>query len=120
MGHFQKHSEETKQKMRLKKIGIYVGSNHPNWKGGRAIDKDGYILIYKPEHPFCNCHGYIFEHRLVMEKMISRYLKPKERVHHKGIKYPIGSIENKQDNRPKNLQLFANNGEHAKFHNFGK
>ena len=83
-----------------------------HWKGGKIIDKDGYILIKKRNHPFCDNKGYVREHRLVMEKMIGRYLKPIERVHHKGIKYPFNSIKNKQDNRPENLQLFANESEH--------
>lgn len=37
-------------------------------------------------------------------------------VHHKGIKYPIGSIENKQDNQIENLKLFSNDLEHRKLH----
>ena len=51
-----------------------------------------------------------------MEKMIGRHLRPEEQVHHKGTRYPISSIQNKQDDRPENLRLFANNGEHIKFH----
>ena len=51
-----------------------------------------------------------------MEEIIGRYLIPPEMVHHKGIKYPFGSIENKQDDRPENLQLFANRKKHTKFH----
>ena len=94
------------------------GNKHPNWKGGKIIDKDNYIRILKPNHPFCDKRGYILRSHIVMEKMIKRYLKPEEVVHHKGIKYPIDSIENKQDDRPKNLQLFANKSEHTKFHNF--
>lgn len=104
---FQKrHIPWNKGKSHLK------GSKHPLWKGGRHPNTQGYIIVHKPNHPFCEIHGYIREHRLVMEKIIGRYLTPEERVHHKGIKYPIGSIENKQDNRPKNLQLFVNESEH--------
>ena len=44
------------------------------------------------------------------------YLKPEEIVHHKGIKYPLVSIENKQDDRPENLRLFPNRSKHGKFH----
>jgi len=85
-----------------------------NWKGGRIIDEDGYILIKQNNHPFCDNKGYIREHRLIMEKHIGRLLKPEERIHHKGIKHPISSIENKQDNRIENLQLFANESEHER------
>jgi hypothetical protein len=84
------------------------GKNAPFWNGGRRKDKYGYILIYKPEHPFCNCDGYIYEHRLVMEKIIRHYLKKEERVHHKN------DIRN--DNRPDNLTIFKNSGYHMSYH----
>jgi len=80
-----------------------------NWKGGRFVNRDGYILIYKPEHPFAHHNKfYVFEHRLVMEEKLGRYLKPNERVHHKN------SVRN--DNRIKNLELFSNNGKHLSKH----
>ena len=92
------------------------GKNNFFWKDGKTISKSGYVYIHKPNHPFCNNGGYVPKHRLIMEKHLGRYLTPKEVVHHRGIKYPIGSIENKQDNRIENLQLFNNNGIHIKFH----
>ncbi len=84
------------------------------WKGGRIKYNYGYILIYKPEHPFAN-GKYVLEHRLVVEKQIGRYLKPKEVVHHRGIEYFINSIENKQDNCPRNLMAFINASAHTRF-----
>ena len=45
------------------------------------------------------------------------YLKPGTIVHHDGAKYPISSIENKQDNRFKNLKLFVNHSQHKDYHN---
>ena len=73
-----------------------TGINNPTWKGGRFIDKQGYVQIRVPTHPYA-VHGYVFEHRLVMEKMIGRYLKREETVHH------ING--DRQDNRPENLEL---------------
>lgn len=59
--------------------GIYErhvsGNNNPNWKGGRIIEKSGYIRIYCPHHPFKSTGKYIYEHRLIMENHIGRYLK---------------------------------------------
>ncbi len=46
------------------------------------IDKRGYRFVYMPNHPNVRKDGYIQEHRLVMEKHLGRFLKPKEVVHH--------------------------------------
>ena len=75
-----------------------------NWKDGRTIHKQGYILILTPDRK----NRYTMEHRLVMEKHLKRKLKDKERVHH------INNI--KTDNRIENLKLFKNASEHTKHH----
>jgi hypothetical protein len=90
--------------------------NHYNWKGGITTNGQGYIYILQPNHPFANKRGHILRSHLVIEKMIGRHLRPGEIVHHKGERYPIDSIKNKQDDRPENLQLFANKSEHNSFH----
>jgi hypothetical protein len=84
------------------------GDLNGNWKGGKYKNSKGYILIKFPEHPRAAKSGYIFEHRLVMESIIGRYLLPNENVHHKnGIK---------DDNRSENLELWITyqpNGQRA-------
>jgi hypothetical protein len=82
-----------------------IGSDNPNWKGGKTTEH-GYILIWKPDHPYCNKSGYVKEHRLVMEVYLGRYLDPKEKVHHKN--------GDKKDNRLDNLELFQSNSDHIK------
>lgn len=82
------------------------GNKAKNWKGGRRIDKHGYVLIYSPDHPHASSSKTVREHRLAMEKHLGRHLLPSEVVHHKnGIK---------SDNRLENLELFSSHGEHIK------
>ncbi len=111
------HSMKSKKKISDSHKGKQMREKNPNWRGGSYTKKDGYIFILNSMHPFADKRGYVRRSRLVMEKMIGRYLTRKEVVHHKGIKYPLGSIKNKQDDRPKNLQLFKNQSLHIKFHN---
>ena len=75
-----------------------VGKNNPMWKGGYKR-KDGYIMILDHQHPRANKHGYILEHRLIMEKTLGRHLESTEAVHH------INGI--KDDNRPENLSVMT-------------
>lgn len=86
------------------------GNKNPRWKGGRRKRKDGYILVYRPSHPFAY-RNFILEHRDVMEKHLGRILNPDELVHH------INEI--KHDNRIENLSL-TDRQEHAKIHFSGK
>ena len=76
------------------------GECNPNWRGGKYYNKKGYIMIRCSNHPRANAQGgYVFEHILVMEDTLERYLESGENVHHKnGIK---------DDNRPENLELWT-------------
>lgn len=78
------------------------------WKGGRALDADGYVLVKIPDHPYANNNGYVREHRLAMEKKLGRYLLPEEVVHHKD--------EDCGNNDPENLILHPSNGDHLREH----
>jgi HNH endonuclease len=76
------------------------------WRGGYAIDEDGYILEHCPHHPNATKSGYVRQHRLVMEKELGRLLRPWEVVDHKN--------GDTSDNDPSNLRLFASNAEHLR------
>lgn len=65
-----------------------------------VIDTKGYVYIRKREHPRAQKGtGYIFEHILIMEKKLGRYLFPNENIHH------INGVRN--DNRIENLELWT-------------
>ncbi len=76
------------------------------WTGGVAVDKHGYLLLHRPDHPYATKGGYVREHRLVMEQELGRYLLPEEVVDHRN--------GDTSDNRPENLRHFASNGEHLR------
>jgi hypothetical protein len=101
-------TEETRMKLRMIRKGTNMGSNNPAWKGGRKYNREGYILILSHEHPRADRNGYVFEHIVIMEKHLGRYLKREEIVHH------INHI--RDDNRIENLELFASNSAHLKHH----
>ncbi len=84
------------------------GDRGGNWRGGRQIDKDGYVLVSgQYTHPRRDRHDCVREHVLVLEKKLGRFLVGDEVGHHKnGIK---------DDNSPDNLEL-STNVEHSRHH----
>lgn len=74
---------------------------HHQLNTGKFKASTGYILIRCPGHPNGMHSGknYVFEHRLIAEKMIGRILTKDEVVHHKnGVR---------DDNRPENLEVLT-------------
>jgi hypothetical protein len=92
------------------------GGSFGKWNGsyreGCRIDKNGYREVSSPGHPHARKSGYVFEHRLVVEQYLGRYLTKNEVVHHKD--------GNKLNNALENLEVFANNAEHLKHELSGK
>jgi len=116
-------SEEHKRKIGDTKRdkGLHKGKNNSMYgkKGkespvfkGKCKTTSGYFNICAPNHPNKTKHGYVLEHRLVMEEFIGRYLTSEEIVHH------INGI--KSDNRIENLILFPNKASHNSFKHLGR
>lgn len=88
------------------------GEANPAYVGGRRVDHDGYVLVSVGlDHPYARplpSKGYkvMYEHRLVMEKHLGRYLLPSEIVDH------IDGLH--LHNHPSNLRLFESNADHLK------
>lgn len=88
------------------------GELNSQFAGGRRIDKDGYVFVSAPAgHPFApklagKNIGRIYEHRLVIEQKLGRYLQPGEVVDH------LDSLH--LHNHPDNLRVFASNSDHLR------
>lgn len=80
---------------------VQKGDNHPAWKGGKSINKDGYVVIRIGGKT-------ILEHRYVMEQHLDRKLEPWEEVKHLG----TGKPGNKENNDISNLEVFYNEHKH--------
>jgi hypothetical protein len=72
------------------------GPEAAHWTGGIEVMRNGYRMIYMPNHPKAN-KGKVYEHRLVMEKHLGRGLSSREHIHHLN--------GDKLDNRIENLVL---------------
>jgi len=75
---------------------------------------NGYIAIYKPEHPSAyttdNWLGWIYEHRYIIEQSLGRPLSEDEVVHHLDC--------DKTNNNPENLIVLANKASHIRLHHW--
>lgn len=98
----QRHAKELG--LAMPRPGPKNGARHPSWAGGRMIDKHGYVLVWVPLHPHSRKTGYVYEHRLLMEAMIGRYLEEAEVPNHVD--------GHPRHNWPSNLALHATNAAH--------
>lgn len=84
----------------------------PDWS--RSIILNGYRLVFCPDHPNAwkvNFTGYVYEHRLVVERRIGRLLARTEIVHHRD--------QDRLNNAPENLEVMTQ-AEHARQHQLAR
>jgi hypothetical protein len=79
------------------------------WKGGRLVDRMGYVSVLRPGHRLARKDGYVLLHRLVYEESRGVRLPKGVLVHH------LNGI--KDDNRPENL-MATTRSEHKRSHLF--
>ena len=91
--------KETIHSTKFKNCITCTNKIRPDYGTGRYV-KNGYIMVFSGEHPRAANRKikYLFEHIIIMEKHLGRYLKPDENVHH------INGV--KSDNRIENLELW--------------
>ena len=88
-------------------MGEKTGKRPWNYKGWHTTSR-GQRYIHVPNHPYSTKPGYVLEHRLIVEKVINRFLVGDECVHH------INEVPS--DNLNSNLVLCPDNAYHRMLH----
>ena len=85
---FDTYQKERRCCSRACRAVVQRGPGGSNWKGGRIVRGDGYVLVWIPpeerdwhQHSLKN-GAYMYEHILVAERAMGRCLRKGEVVHH--------------------------------------
>lgn len=88
-------------RVRAETVGNRIEKKRPHGEGS-------HVLVKVADHPRMGRHGVVYEHVLVVEASLGRYLSKDERVHH------INCV--KDDNRLENLHVCADSSTHFRIH----
>lgn len=86
----------------------FHGEKSPTFVDGKMTNNHGYVLVLTQNHPRKIAGGYVYEHILLAENILGRFLNKGEIVHH------ING--NKSDNNLENLVVLPNQNIHCKIH----
>ena len=86
--------------------GHQIRGRRPHNHGHRSAGR--YVRVECPDHPAASADGFTYEHRIVAEAWLGRYLRTGEVVHHRD--------GNKSNNDPCNLFVFPSQSEHMSMH----
>jgi hypothetical protein len=70
---------------------------------------NGYVAVKRPDHPRKMKDNLVYEHILVAEKMLGRFLQEDEQIHHLDF--------NRMNNKKQNI-LVLKKGMHTRLHNW--
>lgn len=88
-------------------LSISAPKRRSNWKGGRLMTATGYWQVWSPGHPRAR-KGYVYEHILIAEKAVGRFLPVTVDIHHFN--------EVRSDNTNSNLVVCPNHAYHRLLH----
>ena len=103
MSRISKPQSETARLVRDKPFGAEW---YATWGIGKGGDNVNYVV--SPRNAYDDNRQFVREHVIVAEKMLGRRLCNGEVVHH--------IDQNKSNNSPSNLMVFASNADHSAFH----
>ena len=83
-------------------------SGHYGARSGRIVTGHGYAMLLAPSHPSARSRRYVYEHVIVAERAVGRFLPSGAVVHH------VNGV--KDDNRTSNLAVLQNHSEHMTLH----
>lgn len=84
------------------------GANNPRYKGGRQSSGNGHVYATVPKHPKADKRGRVYEHIIVAERALGKFLPPLAIVHHVDL--------DGTNNEPANLVICQDQGYHLFLH----